>query len=86
MIARSGPQGKLREQVGEGLTRATGRDEWVWHHLGILIFWRRFRPADGGPLPECRASLGVDWFFDLAQDWLRPVLYGPKFLTAHGSS
>jgi len=60
MIARSGPQGKLREQVGKGLTRATGRDEWVWHHLGILIFWwiLGFR-VRAGLQRNCRASLGL---------------------------
>jgi len=29
MIARSSLQGQRREQVGEGLKRATGRDEWA---------------------------------------------------------
>jgi len=43
------------QQVGEGLKRATGRDEWAWHHLGILIFGSFSRNC----FPSCRASLGL---------------------------
>jgi hypothetical protein len=57
LIARSTPQGKPRGQVGKGLKRATGREECVQHHLGILIFvglpvWGRasspVQPRSGG--------------------------------------
>ncbi|HXJ91047.1 MAG TPA: hypothetical protein VMS18_29845, partial [Candidatus Binatia bacterium] len=36
------PQGKQREQVGKGQKRATGRDEWILHHLGTLLLFGWF--------------------------------------------